>query len=408
MRRRSAAMLAPLLFLLPHPAPADEPTAPRTLPAFDRIVIDDDLPGAYQVEVADLNADGRPDVIALGGDTCAWYENPSWQKRVITGPETAPDIISSAVVDLDDDGRPEIAIAYDFEMNNPKRGKLGLAIPGTSPDDPWTFRPIADVPSIHRVRWGDLDDDGRPELVAAPIFGPDARRPVYVDPALIAVFSPGDDPMAGDWERGPDLGPFPIIHAIEVGPNPLDPFDHSDAILAANNLGVQALLPRRGDGAGSIRNLVSGADGEPPARGSSEIHVGRRSGRPTFLTTIEPWHGNEVVVYTQIDRIGLNEMNFGVRTVIDDTLDQGHALWVADVNGDGNDEVFAGHRGDDHRVSAYHFDGKNWTRTVLDRDVAAQDLRGGDLDGDGTPDVVAVGGSTRNVIWYRPRPTEAD
>ncbi len=43
-----------------------------------------------------------------------------------------------------------------------------------------------------------------------------------------------------------------------------------------------------------------------------------------------------------------------------------------------------------------------WDRTVLDPDIAAQDLRGGDLDGDGTPDVVAVGGSTHNVVWYRP------
>ena len=37
------------------------------------------------------------------------------------------------------------------------------------------------------------------------------------------------------------------------------------------------------------------------------------------------------------------------------------------------------------------------------REIAAQDLRGGDLDGDGTPDVVAVGGATHNVVWYRPR-----
>ena len=44
---------------------------------------------------------------------------------------------------------------------------------------------------------------------------------------------------------------------------------------------------------------------------------------------------------------------------------------------------------------------QTWTKTVIDRDIAAQDLRGGDLDGDGTPDVVAVGGSTHNVVWYR-------
>ena len=31
--------------------------------------------------------------------------------------------------------------------------------------------------------------------------------------------------------------------------------------------------------------------------------------------------------------------------MIDTTLKEGHALWVADVDGDGDDEVFAGYRG---------------------------------------------------------------
>ena len=96
-------------------------------------------------------------------------------------------------------------------------------------------------------------------------------------------------------------------------------------------------------------------------------------------------------------------LKFGPRTVIDDTLAEGHALWVADVDGDGDDEVFAGHRGKDHCVSIYDFkrEAGTWSRTILDRGVAAQDLRGGDIDGDGRPDVVAVGGSTHNVVWYR-------
>ena len=41
-------------------------------------------------------------------------------------------------------------------------------------------------------------------------------------------------------------------------------------------------------------------------------------------------------------------------------------------------------------------------RSVLDPAVTAQDLRGGDIDGDGTPDVVAIGGKSHNVVWYRP------
>ena len=46
------------------------------------------------------------------------------------------------------------------------------------------------------------------------------------------------------------------------------------------------------------------------------------------------------------------DRKFGSRTVLDSPLNDGHALWVADVDGDGDDEVFAGHRGKDQRVSS--------------------------------------------------------
>ena len=50
-------------------------------------MIDADFPGGYQVEVADVNGDKKPDIIAVGGGTCAWYENPTWKKRIVTDPQ---------------------------------------------------------------------------------------------------------------------------------------------------------------------------------------------------------------------------------------------------------------------------------------------------------------------------------
>lgn len=374
---------------------------------FERIVIDPDFPGAYQVEVADINGDGKPDIVALGGDTCAWYENPSWKKRIITGPDRAPGVISSAARDVDGDGWAEVAIAYDFAMNEPLKGKLGLASRGSDPDGPWEFRPIADIGSIHRLRWGNIQPgDEFPELIVAPIFGPDSKPPTYQQSRAAIRSLSGLQPGV---EAGPVVAEIvaerPIIHAIRV----VDvDGDGIDDILTADNLGVSLLerdvnVNTNTDPSKRWRGrvLVSGAAGEAPARGCSEIHLGKGSGGGRFLATVEPWHGTTVAVYRESGR---GSLQFGGRTILDDRLHDGHALWVADVDGDGADEVFAGHRGRNHGVSMYRFQPENdaWDRAVLDRDIAAQDLRGADLDGDGVPDIVAVGGATHNVVWYRP------
>ncbi len=370
---------------------------------FERIVIDADFPEGYQVEVADVNGDKKPDIVALGGATCAWYENPTWKKRIITGPDKTPGIISSATADIDGDGKAEVAIGYEFEMNQPTKGKLGLAIQGKGPDEPWTFKPIADFGSIHRVRWAHLEGIHPFDLVVAPIFGPKSQPPTYQqDTASLTVFLPTGDVKTSHW-NSQSLARRPVLHAIEIQPGENRELP---SILTADNLGIGRVRSVGILGTGSLLTLVAkteslipGAAGEPPKRGCSEVHLGRLHDGRSLLATIEPWHGSEVVVY-----LGKAPkfLDFGPRTVIDDTLVEGHALWLADVDGDGDDEVFAGHRGKDHRVSMYDFDGKTWTRTILDRDIAAQDLRGGDLDGDGVPDVVAIGGQTHNVIWYRP------
>jgi hypothetical protein len=384
--------LVALCFCFAVPARGDGPLR------FERIVIDADFPGGYQVEVADVNGDKKPDIVALGGTTLAWYENPSWKKRIITTKTLPSEVISSATADLDGDGKAEIAVACDFAMNGPTRGKLLLAIQGATPNAPWTLKPIADIPSIHRLRWGDLDGDGRLDLVVAPLFGPKSKAPAYdQDDALIRFYATGPDPKAGEWRAHQTSVGSKILHAIEVRQLPGGRAGHA-SILTAELVGV-----RRIDVAPTVVHIVEaipGATGPGRKRGSSEVHLGKLAdGRP-FLATIDPWHGSEVAVCVAQtpDRFE----DFGPRTVIDSTLDEGHALWVADVDGDGNDEVFAGHRGKDARVSVYRFDGKAWARTVLDPALTAQDLRGGDLDGDGTPDVVAIGGKSHNVVWFRP------
>jgi hypothetical protein len=160
--------------------------------------------------------------------------------------------------------------------------------------------------------------------------------------------------------------------------------------------------------------LVRGAEGPAPQKGCSEIHVGRRTDGVEFLATIEPWHGSMVAVYsdegerkpasaTGAGALDLRPGRFGPRVTIDDTLDDGHALCVADIDGDGGDEIFSGHRGKRHGVAMYKFEreSRQWVKTEIDADVAAQDLRSADIDRDGRAEVFTVGGTTQNVIMYR-------
>lgn len=363
----------------------------------ERQVIDSKFPGGYQVECADVNGDGRPDIIGVGGNTCAWFENPTWTKRVITTGKQSPGIISSATADLDGDGKAEVFIAHDFNLDAPTKGKLILARQGDTPDSPWTIQPVADIGSIHRLRFADVDGDRKLDLVIAPIVGAKAKAPSYIEePTTLLTFFPDLKADPTTWRREP-IGGDHVLHAIRA----IDTDGDGKAeVLSAGNAGVTRFFRDSSTGKWSPKSLIPGAPGAAPKKGSSEVHLGKLADGRRFLATIDPWHGTEVAVCLSTSTTPLA---FAPRQVIDNTIQDGHALWVTDFDGDGDDEILAGYRGPGTSVLAFRFDRKSstWNRFYQDPGIAAQDLRGADLDGDGTPEAVAIGGKTANVVIYR-------
>ena len=100
------------------------------------------------------------------------------------------------------------------------------------------------------------------------------------------------------------------------------------------------------------------------------------------------------------------------RQVVDTRLRWGHAVWCADLDGDGGDELIVGVRdnlsdkpGEKCGVRIYKAldaKGGKWERHLIDEGgVAVEDLAVGDLFGDGRLDIVAVGRATKNVRVYR-------
>ena len=145
-----------------------------------------------------------------------------------------------------------------------------------------------------------------------------------------------------------------------------------------------------------IGSTIAGGDPAPwPGSGASEVETGRL-GESTFVTTIEPWHGNQVVVYRE-------DGDSWTRQVID-RIGSSHTIVTADFDGDGRDEIVTGDRGDSRRLYLYTATdpgGAAWSRQVLDDgDMSPSSCVAEDLDGDERIDLVCIGGGTANLKWY--------
>lgn len=368
------------------PAPASDSSTAR----FTAHTIDSGLSGGYQVVVADLNRDSKPDIIAVatGLKELRWYENPSWKPHVLVTGINQP--INAAAYDIDGDGIPEIALAHEF--SNVYLSSLGVVSILTHQGDPgglWSIKEIDRVPTSHRLRFADIEGIGRKVLINFPLIGSQAIAPEYRDHVSLVMYRPGQwkREMITNIEEG-------VVHGILA-----TAWDDGkrEALLSASFLGVHAL---QFDNGGWRRTLV--VKGDPtawPKSGSSDVTAGHL-GRERFLATIEPWHGNKVVIYRQ-------DKGAWKRHAIDETIVDGHTIVTGDFDGDGRDELVVGERQGKHSVYLYRVTNVKediWSKQPLDNGgMAAAGCAVADLNADQRLDVVCIGTATANLRWYESR-----
>lgn len=367
---------------------------------FRPYVIEAKIPRGYAVLVTDMNKDGRPDVLGLTSrlTELAWYENPTWERHVLI--ENMRGLVNMAAHDLDGDGIPELAIENEFSMVAAQsRGLIWLLQHQGDPRKLWKAVLVDELPTSHHVAWADIDGDGRKELINAPLIGPTALAPKYED-RVPFVYYHVPRTLQDEWKRLLiDDQLTGVLHRVRVVQ--WDEDKREDLLTA----GFDGIFLHRASGKSDQlrweKKLLSrGHEEEPPRAGASDVAVGQLN-KNRILAAVEPWHGNEVVVYTQ-DTSGRWQ-----RRIIYDQLKEGHEVCVGDFNGDGRADIVAGDRARGEVASSHIFyaqddAGTHWQHEVLDPlGMSASGCSVADINGDGRLDIVQIGSATENIKWYQ-------
>src|SRR5688572_24000044 len=112
----AAAALLTVVFAM-----STAPAARAAIPAFKTEEIDKSLSIGYAVNLVDLNADGKLDVVVVDKDRVVWFENPTWKLRTVMSGQKALDNVCLDAHDIDGDGQPDLALGAGWKPGNTRQ-----------------------------------------------------------------------------------------------------------------------------------------------------------------------------------------------------------------------------------------------------------------------------------------------
>lgn len=357
----------------------------------------------YAVTIADINSDSADDIVVATENRVLSYQSPDWQAHVLLDGVTQPDNVCIVPMDIDRDGHVDLALGAGWPQNG---GTIQWLSRGEDVDAPWQQHAIASEAWTHRMRWADVLGKGEPQLIVSPL-----NATVNPDGVRLLAFEIPRDPRTDRWMPTLLNGDLNRLHnhwcvAPDAIGMPSESDDGRPVTLTASEEGISVIAPDpQSPGSFQRITLTPGAESDQPAeRGAGEIKTGKLADGTRFLATIEPMHGTHAVVYKLNDASFEDASNEApARTVLTDKLRGGHALWCADVDRDGSDEIIVGYRESNPSVGILLFDHQSdgtWTEQRVGDEVACEDLVVADVNDDGWLDIVAGGRATHNVVLY--------
>ena len=384
---------------------------------FERQVIDDKISIGYGLAIGDVDGDQKPDILLADKSQVAWYRNGDW-KRFVMAENLNPRVVTRfldnvciAARDIDGDGKVEVAVGANWnpgETNDAtKSGSVHFLIRPEDPTGAWkSVKMPTHDPTVHRMHWmkinkkSDVNDDAASHeyrLLVLPLHGK-GNKGGEGEPVRLLAYVPGEKPEEGNWDTELVDASFHITHNFDL--IPFSKETGEEAIILGGKEGIKGI---RYVDQGNSENPWQSVHmvKNPLSRGVGEVRAYRENQQKAIIAAIEPLHGNELVTYSSPNSADEEPK----RVTLDDSLNQGHALALADVLGNGELQVIAGWRNPDKDgkvgIRVYSQSDDGWkTHVLVDNGIACEDLKVSDLDGDGKPEIIAAGRATKNVVIY--------
>ena len=411
------------------------------IPTFRAQTIDSKVVIGYGVAIGDVDGDEKPDILLADKKQFAWYQNPTWKRHVIAENLTERDNVCIAARDIDGDGKVEIAVGGQWNpVDTVNSGSIHYLVAPEDRTQKWKAIKLHNEPVVHRMRWVKMADK-KFALVVAPLHGRANKGGMGKGAKLMAYYKP-ENPN-NTWQTEVLDDTMHVTHNFDV--RRTGSSNESESIFYLGKEGAKSIAYKGKSwqvsaldgikGGGEIRMgkfgedvtmaPAIGSDGQRnPNAGKTHVHRGY------YISTIEPFHGTELCVYKAsypADTLkrafkGMQPNMTYQRSVLDKNFNQGHAIAVGKLIGDGSQQIVAGWRkpNDDRKFGVklyYQYDAtgdlsnpspwssRPWKSVFIDEnDMACEDLRIADLNDDGRPDIVASGRSTHNlkIYWNEP------
>lgn len=347
----------------------------------------------YGLAIGDVDGDERPDIILADQKQFVWYRNGDWQRFVIAENLTDRDNVCLAAADINQDGQVELAVGAQWNPGETSDSAMSGSVHFLErPEDPtqlWKPIQLHHEPTVHRMHWVDTEDGYR--LVVLPLHG-QGNRDGQGQGVKVLAYTPPQD-LSQPWETTALDTTMHLTHNFDI-------VDQSDMFLAGKE-GVKHFTYQNDSWKSNLLSQLTQSAGE--------VRQGYLAENDPFLVTVEPMHGNQLVLY-QGDE-------YGERSMLSDDLAQGHALACADLLGLGRDQILVGWRepNSNKKVGIKLFvpvdaDGDGWMHYWIDEnEMACEDLKVADLDQDGDLDIIAAGRATKNlkIYWNQKADTQA-